>query len=62
MSMEDALVDVPKTGIEVVFRLQSGSKIARMFNPSDNIELLYDFVFLKLTEVNMSNRINFYLT
>jgi hypothetical protein len=48
MSMEEALASVHKRGIEVVFRLQSGSKISRVFNLSDNIELLYDFVFLKL--------------
>jgi hypothetical protein len=59
--MEEALAAVPKGGIEVVFRMQSGSKIGRTFNQSDNIELLYDFVFLKLTEVDMSRRVNFYL-
>jgi|JI61114C2RNA_FD_contig_101_208060_length_1516_multi_2_in_0_out_0_3 hypothetical protein len=61
MSMEDNLSQLPKSGIDVIFRLQSGAKLSRMFNPSDPIELLYDFVFLKLTEVDMSKHINFYL-
>lgn len=61
MSIEEALSHEPKTGIEVVFRLQTGAKLTRMFNPTDTIELMYDFVFIKLTEVDMSKRVNFYL-
>ena len=62
MSIEEGLTHIPKSGVDVIFRLQSGAKISRIFNPHDPIELLYDFIFIKLTEVDMSKRINFYLT
>lgn len=42
--------------------MPSGTKISRLFNPHDQIELLYDFVFIYLSEKDMSQKISFYLT